>query len=138
MHARVVLGVGKGVLFREVSSFQECPHRERGSTVFSPPHRSVRESVTFRRRSSSDSASLTLTIDPGRTGLTGFTGSGTLWPSLSTSIPTPNSPARQLGQQGGQKSFFLFLFFSFFFIFFPPVVSSTWPPRTNVRRNVSA
>ena len=34
MHARVVLGVGKGVLFREVSSVQECPHRERGSTVF--------------------------------------------------------------------------------------------------------
>ena len=31
MHA--VLGVGKGVLFREVSSVQECPHRERGSTV---------------------------------------------------------------------------------------------------------
>ena len=27
MHARVVLGVGKGVLFREVSSVQECPHR---------------------------------------------------------------------------------------------------------------
>ena len=25
MHARVVLGVGKGVLFREVSSIQECP-----------------------------------------------------------------------------------------------------------------
>ena len=25
MHARVVLGVGKGVLFREVSSVQECP-----------------------------------------------------------------------------------------------------------------
>ena len=24
MHARVVLGVGKGVLFREVSSVQEC------------------------------------------------------------------------------------------------------------------
>ena len=33
MHARVVLGVGNGVLFREVSSVQECPHRERGSTV---------------------------------------------------------------------------------------------------------
>ena len=35
MHARVVLGVGKGVLFREVSSYivQECPHRENGSTV---------------------------------------------------------------------------------------------------------
>ena len=33
MHARVVLGVGKGVLFREVSSVQECPHKERGSTV---------------------------------------------------------------------------------------------------------
>ena len=31
MHARVVLGVGKGVLFREVSSVQECPHRDRGS-----------------------------------------------------------------------------------------------------------
>ena len=32
MHARVmVLGVGKGVLFREVSSVQECPHRERDS-----------------------------------------------------------------------------------------------------------
>ena len=30
-HARVVLGVGKGVLFREVSSVQECPHRDRGS-----------------------------------------------------------------------------------------------------------
>ena len=29
MHARVVLGVGKGVLFREVSSVQEYPHRER-------------------------------------------------------------------------------------------------------------
>ena len=29
MHARVVLGVGKGVLFREVSSVQKCPHRER-------------------------------------------------------------------------------------------------------------
>ena len=29
MHARVVLGVGKGVLFREVSSVQECPHKER-------------------------------------------------------------------------------------------------------------
>ena len=25
----MVLGVGKGVLFREVSSVQECPHRER-------------------------------------------------------------------------------------------------------------
>ena len=24
---RVILGVGKGVLFREVSSVQECPHR---------------------------------------------------------------------------------------------------------------
>ena len=34
MHARVVLEVGKGVLFREVSSVQECPRRERerGST----------------------------------------------------------------------------------------------------------
>ena len=27
MHARVVLGVGKGVLFREVYSFPECPHK---------------------------------------------------------------------------------------------------------------
>ena len=34
MHARVVFGVGKGVLFREVSSVQECPHRERSSTVY--------------------------------------------------------------------------------------------------------
>ena len=25
--------VWEGVLFREVSSVQECPHRERGSTV---------------------------------------------------------------------------------------------------------
>ena len=33
MHARVVLGVGKGVLFREVSSVQECPHREREREV---------------------------------------------------------------------------------------------------------
>ena len=30
----MVLGVGKGVLFREVSSVQECPHRERGSTIY--------------------------------------------------------------------------------------------------------
>ena len=28
MHARVVVGVGKGVLFREVSSVQRCPYRE--------------------------------------------------------------------------------------------------------------
>ena len=27
MHARVVLGLGKGVLFREVSSVQGCPYR---------------------------------------------------------------------------------------------------------------
>ena len=26
MHARVVLGVGKGILFREVSSIQRCPY----------------------------------------------------------------------------------------------------------------
>ena len=46
MHARVVLGVGKGVLFREVSSVQECPHRERGSTAHTPGTvRSVREAV---------------------------------------------------------------------------------------------
>ena len=38
MHARVVLGVGKGVLFREVSSVKECPHRERGSTVNTVVH----------------------------------------------------------------------------------------------------
>ena len=35
MHARVVLGVGKGVLFREVSSVQGCPYK-RGSTVLNP------------------------------------------------------------------------------------------------------
>ena len=34
----MVLGVGKGVLFREVSSVQECPHRERGSTIHSCTH----------------------------------------------------------------------------------------------------
>ena len=27
MHARVVLGAGKGVLFREAPSVQECPYR---------------------------------------------------------------------------------------------------------------
>ena len=27
LHARVVVGVGKGVLFREVSSVQGCPYR---------------------------------------------------------------------------------------------------------------
>ena len=36
MHARVVLGVGKGVLFREVSSVQECPHRERVYRILTP------------------------------------------------------------------------------------------------------
>ena len=36
-----ILGVGKGVLFREVSSVQECPHRERGSmcTLLTHPFR---------------------------------------------------------------------------------------------------
>ena len=29
----VLLGVGKGVLFREVSSVQNCPHREREREV---------------------------------------------------------------------------------------------------------
>ena len=33
MHARVVLGVGEGVLFRNVSSVQECPYG-RVSTVY--------------------------------------------------------------------------------------------------------
>ena len=33
-----ILGVGKGVLFSEVSSVQECPHRERGSTVYVYTH----------------------------------------------------------------------------------------------------
>ena len=28
-----ILGAGKGVLFREVSSVQECPHREREREV---------------------------------------------------------------------------------------------------------
>ena len=28
MHGRVLLGVGKGILFREVSSVQGCPHRQ--------------------------------------------------------------------------------------------------------------
>ena len=34
MHARVVLGVGKGVLFREVSSVQECVLIEREREVY--------------------------------------------------------------------------------------------------------
>ena len=39
MHARVVLlGVGKGVLFREVSSVQERPHRERERERFHCTH----------------------------------------------------------------------------------------------------
>ena len=29
-----ILGVGKGVLFREMSSVQECPHRERGVPLY--------------------------------------------------------------------------------------------------------
>ena len=29
MQERYIVGMGKGVLFREVSSVQECPHRER-------------------------------------------------------------------------------------------------------------
>ena len=49
MHARVVHGVGKGVLFREVSSVQECPHRERerGSTVYLTTRECVFESVNL-------------------------------------------------------------------------------------------
>ena len=38
MHARVVLGVGKGVLFRAVSSVQECPHREGFHCIYSLTH----------------------------------------------------------------------------------------------------
>ena len=34
----MVLGVGKGVLFREVSSVQECPHREMRSSVNTVVH----------------------------------------------------------------------------------------------------
>ena len=37
MYARVVLGVGKGVLFREVSSVQECP-RERFHCIIHATH----------------------------------------------------------------------------------------------------
>ena len=34
MHARVVLGVGNGVLFREVSSVLGCPHRREGAPLY--------------------------------------------------------------------------------------------------------
>ena len=34
MHARVVLGVGKGVLFRAVSSVQVCPHIQPSSAPY--------------------------------------------------------------------------------------------------------
>ena len=88
-----------------------------------PTCRVVEESVTFRRRSSSDS--LSLKIDPGwTTGLTGFTGSGTLWPSLSSSVTTPTTPSRMLGHHEGlqqhqsQIAIFFLRFFFFFFIIF--------------------
>ena len=50
MHARVVLGVGKGVLFREVSSVQGCPHREREVSSFHCcPYRGVHRIVSYWR-----------------------------------------------------------------------------------------
>ena len=62
----------------------------------------MRESVTFRRRTSSDSDRLALQVTtPDETGLTGFTGTGSPWPSLSTSVPTPTSPARMFTHQAG-------------------------------------
>jgi serine/threonine protein kinase len=68
---------------------------------------SVRESVTLRRRTSSDSDGLTLQVTtPDETGLTSFTGTGSPWPSLSTSVPTPTSPARMLiHQTDSQESY---------------------------------
>ena len=45
MHGRVV--VGKGVLFREVSSVQECPHREREVPLYSYIYHSQRELYYF-------------------------------------------------------------------------------------------
>ena len=64
----------------------------------------VKESVTFRHRSSSDPDALTLPITTGappEIGPTGFTGMGCHWPSLSTSVPTPTSPVKMLVHQGG-------------------------------------
>ena len=48
MHARVILGVGKGVLFREVSSVQECPHKFLIYTSVLSSFRSVDHSIHIR------------------------------------------------------------------------------------------
>jgi hypothetical protein len=69
---------------------------------------SVRDSVRLRRRLSSDPKCLALQIDStgdadNNTSLTSFTGSGTRWPSLSTSVPTPTSPGRMLAHQGDSQ-----------------------------------
>ena len=70
----------------------------------------MRESVTFRRRTSSDSDGLTLQVaTPDETGLTSFTGTGFPWPSLSTSVPTPTSPARMLTHQAGSYVYIIIL-----------------------------
>ena len=87
-----------------VTSCRSCDHSM--TSCRSHDHSSpVKGSVTFRRRSSSSPLSPDCAQQPdpsSQTGLTGFTGYGVQWPSLSTSVPTPTSPAaRMLSHQGG-------------------------------------
>lgn len=62
----------------------------------------MKDSITFkcRRRSSSDADALSAG-EHDETGQTGFTGTGSHWPSLSTSVPTPTSPAAKMLSNGG-------------------------------------
>ena len=64
--------------------------------------RSIQQPVTFRGRSSSDRDRLGLQVTS--PDLTSFTGMGSPWPSLSTSVPTPTSPTKMLFHQGGNTN----------------------------------
>lgn len=61
--------------------------------------RKITDAVIFRPRSCSDSDTQPVQTD--QTRFTSFTGTGSPWPSLSNSVPTPTSPARVLAYQGG-------------------------------------
>ena len=49
MHARVVLGAGKGILFTEVSSFQRCPLETKFATPFNRPRPLLGEATPTSR-----------------------------------------------------------------------------------------
>ena len=74
---------------------------ENGGHSDRTPQEPIRESVTFRRRSSSDPDFVLHQVAAGQTGSASLTSFSGHWPSLSASVPTPTSPAAHMLSQGG-------------------------------------